>query len=40
MRRIVWKSRESEVDLHIHFPSGAGCKKKEMVRMVLAVMRG
>jgi hypothetical protein len=40
MRRSVWKSRESEVDLHIHFTSGAGNKKEEMVRVVLAVMRG
>ena len=32
--------RESEVDPHIHFPSGIWSKKKEMVRMVLAVMRG
>ena len=40
MRRIAWKSRESEDDLHIHFPSGVGSKKKETVRMVLAVMRG
>ena len=36
MRRIVWKSRESEVDLHIHFPSGAGKKKEGMVRVVLS----
>jgi hypothetical protein len=28
------------VDLHIHFSSGAGNKKKEMVIVVLAVMRG
>ena len=40
MRRIFWKRRESEVDLHIHFPSGVGSKKEDMVRMVIAVMRG
>jgi hypothetical protein len=40
MRRIVWKSREPEVDLHIHFPSSARNKKEEIVRVVLAVMRG
>ena len=28
-----------KVDLHIHFSSGTGNKKKEMVRVVLVVMR-
>ena len=40
MRKVVWKIRESEVDLHISFQRQKGRKEKDMASVILAVMWG